>query len=52
MRKPRAVVIGSSVESLPIADDNSTENLEFDAEVTIWRNGTFSKTFRVMLLMI
>ncbi|RWX53800.1 TIR domain-containing protein [Photobacterium chitinilyticum] len=39
MRKPR-VFIGSSVESLPISDAIA-ENLEFDAEVTIWRNGTF-----------
>lgn len=40
MNKPR-VFIGSSVESLPIADAVA-ENLEFDAEVTIWRNGTFN----------
>ncbi|WP_233423640.1 nucleotide-binding protein [Vibrio metoecus] len=40
MRKPR-VFIGSSVESLPIADAIAV-NLEFDAEVTIWRNGTFN----------
>lgn len=40
MRKTR-VFIGSSVESLPIADAIA-ENLEFDAEVTIWRNGTFN----------
>jgi hypothetical protein len=39
MRKPR-IFIGSSVESLPIADAIA-ENLEFDAEVTIWRSGTF-----------
>jgi hypothetical protein len=38
-RKPR-IFIGSSVESLPIADAIA-ENLEFDAEVTIWRTGTF-----------
>jgi len=40
MSKPR-IFIGSSVESLPIADAIA-ENLEFDAEVTIWRNGTFN----------
>ncbi|WP_394496836.1 TIR domain-containing protein [Shewanella sp. ENK2] len=39
MRKPR-VFIGSSVESLHIAD-GIAENLEYEAEVTIWRNGTF-----------
>lgn len=39
MSKPR-IFIGSSVESLPIADAIA-ENLEFDAEVTIWRSGTF-----------
>ncbi|CAM3624404.1 TIR domain-containing protein [Pseudoalteromonas maricaloris] len=40
MSKPR-IFIGSSVESLPIADAIA-ENLEFDAEVTIWRSGTFN----------
>lgn len=40
MNKPR-IFIGSSVESLPIADAIA-ENLEFDAEVTIWRSGTFT----------
>lgn len=40
MRNPR-VFIGSSVESLPIAEAIS-ENLEFEAEVTIWRSGTFN----------
>lgn len=40
MSKPR-IFIGSSVESLPIADAIG-ENLEFDAEVTIWRSGTFN----------
>ena len=40
MTKPR-VFIGSSVESLPIADAIA-ENLEFDAEVTVWRTGTFN----------
>jgi predicted transcriptional regulator len=40
MSKPR-IFIGSSVESLPIAD-TIAENLEFDAEVTIWRSGTFN----------
>ena len=39
MSKSR-IFIGSSVESLPIADAIA-ENLEFDAEVTIWRSGTF-----------
>ena len=40
MRNPR-VFIGSSVESLPIANAIS-ENLEFDAEVTTWNSGTFN----------
>jgi len=40
MSKPR-IFIGSSVESLPIADAIA-ENLEFDAEVTVWRSGTFN----------
>jgi predicted transcriptional regulator len=40
MSKSR-IFIGSSVESLPIADAIA-ENLEFDAEVTIWRSGTFN----------
>jgi len=38
-RKPR-IFIGSSVESLPIADAVNL-NLDHQAEVTIWRNGTF-----------
>ncbi len=38
-RKPR-LFIGSSVESLEIADAVNT-NLDHQAEVTIWRNGTF-----------
>ena len=38
-RKPR-IFIGSSVESLPIADAVNL-NLDHSAEVTIWRNGTF-----------
>lgn len=38
-RKPR-IFIGSSVESIPIADAIN-ENLDHSAEVTIWRNGTF-----------
>ena len=39
-RKPR-VFIGSSVESLPIADAIN-QNLDHQSEVTIWRNGTFN----------
>jgi predicted transcriptional regulator len=39
-RKPR-IFIGSSVESLPIADAIN-ENLDHSCEVTIWRNGTFN----------
>ncbi len=38
-RKPR-IFIGSSVESLPVADAVNV-NLDHQAEVTIWRNGTF-----------
>ena len=38
-RKPR-IFIGSSVESLSIADAVNL-NLDHQAEVTIWRNGTF-----------
>jgi len=38
-RKPR-IFIGSSVESLPVADAVNI-NLDHQAEVTIWRNGTF-----------
>jgi len=38
-RKPR-IFIGSSVESLTIADAVNL-NLDHQAEVTIWRNGTF-----------
>ncbi|MEW6519213.1 MAG: nucleotide-binding protein [Thermodesulfobacteriota bacterium] len=38
-RKPR-IFIGSSSESLPIADAVNL-NLDRHAEVTIWRNGTF-----------
>lgn len=38
-RKPR-IFIGSSTESLPIADAVNL-NLDRHAEVTIWRNGTF-----------
>ncbi len=38
-RKPR-IFIGSSVESLNIADAVNL-NLDHQAEVTIWRNGTF-----------
>lgn len=38
-RKPR-LFIGSSVESLPIADAVNL-NLDHEVEVTIWRNGTF-----------
>lgn len=52
MSKPR-IFIGSSVESLPIADAIA-ENLEFDAEVTIWRSGTFnlsSNTLDDLILM-
>jgi hypothetical protein len=40
MSKPR-IFIGSSVESLNIADAINL-NLDHQAEVTIWRNGTFS----------
>lgn len=40
MSKPR-IFIGSSRESLSIADAIH-ENLDFDAEVTIWRSGTFN----------
>ncbi|WP_295117602.1 nucleotide-binding protein [uncultured Chitinophaga sp.] len=39
MQKPR-IFIGSSVESLPIADAIN-ENLDHSAEVAIWRNGIF-----------
>ena len=39
-RKPR-IFIGSSVESLPIADAIN-QNLDHSCEVTIWRNGTFN----------
>lgn len=39
-RKPR-IFIGSSVESLPIADAINF-NLDHHYEVTIWRNGTFT----------
>lgn len=39
-RKPR-IFIGSSVESLPIADAIN-QNLDHSSEVTIWRNGTFN----------
>lgn len=39
MQKPR-IFIGSSVESLPIADAIN-ENLDHSAEITIWRNGIF-----------
>lgn len=38
-RKPR-VFIGSSIESLPIADAINA-NLDHSCEVTIWRSGTF-----------
>lgn len=38
-RKPR-IFIGSSVESLPIADAIN-ENMDHSAEVTLWRNNTF-----------
>lgn len=40
MKKPR-IFIGSSAESLNIADATG-ENLEFNAEVTIWRSGVFN----------
>ncbi len=39
MSNPR-IFIGSSAESVPIADAIG-ENLEFNAEVTIWRSGVF-----------
>lgn len=39
MRKPR-IFIASSVESLDVADAINI-NLDHQAEVTIWRNGTF-----------
>lgn len=39
IRKPR-VFIGSSVESLPIADAINA-NLDHSCEVTVWRSGTF-----------
>lgn len=39
LRKPR-VFIGSSVESLPIADAINA-NMDHSAEVTLWRNSTF-----------
>ncbi len=40
MRKPR-IFIASSVESLHVADAINV-NLDHQAEVTIWRNGTFN----------
>ncbi len=39
MRKPR-LFIASSAESLPIAEAVNV-NLDFELEVTIWKNGTF-----------
>jgi hypothetical protein len=39
LRKPR-LFIASSVESLPIADAINV-NLDYDFEITVWKNGTF-----------